>query len=72
VVSFTPSAALSLRKEIPVTQWTGGWVGPRASLDAMVGEKKTALQGIKPQSKKENSKEKPDTLRSYSFPSMCN
>jgi hypothetical protein len=41
---FTP-------KEItPSTHWTGSWVGPRASLDAMENTKILPLLGIKPQS----------------------
>jgi hypothetical protein len=32
-------AALPPGKEPPVTHWTGGWVGPRAGLDAVVKRK---------------------------------
>jgi hypothetical protein len=32
-------AALYLRGKDPGTHWTGGWVGPRAGLDAEAGRK---------------------------------
>jgi len=35
VVSFTPRQLYS-RQRAPGTQWIGGWVGPRAILDAVV------------------------------------
>jgi hypothetical protein len=37
---FTP------RERAPGTQWTGGWVGPRASLDDMEKRKFLTLQGL--------------------------
>jgi hypothetical protein len=33
---FTPTAALSPRETAPGNHWIGGWVGPRAGLDAVV------------------------------------
>jgi len=33
---FHTPAALLLRERAPVTHWIGGWVGPRAGLDALV------------------------------------
>jgi len=39
VVSFTPWP-LYLWDNTPHTRWIGGWVGPRASMDAMVKRKK--------------------------------
>jgi hypothetical protein len=38
VVSFTPRP-LYLRERGPGTHWIGGWVGPRAILDAVVKRK---------------------------------
>jgi hypothetical protein len=38
VVSFTPRQ-LYLRETAPGTHWTGGWVGPRGVLDAVVKRK---------------------------------
>jgi hypothetical protein len=34
VVSITSQPCFTLRERAPSTHWTGGWVGPRASLDA--------------------------------------
>jgi hypothetical protein len=39
VVSFTPRP-LYPRKIAPVTHWVGGWVGPRAVLDAVVKDER--------------------------------
>jgi hypothetical protein len=38
VVSFTPRPPYP-RKRAPATHWIGGWVGPRAVLDAVVKRK---------------------------------
>jgi hypothetical protein len=46
VVSFTPRPLYS-RERAPGSQWRGGWVGPRASLDTVV-KRKIPLPRIKP------------------------
>jgi hypothetical protein len=40
------TAALLPRKRAPNTHWRGGWVGPRAGLDAVDKRKNLALPGI--------------------------
>jgi hypothetical protein len=42
VVSFT-LRSLCPRERVPATHWIGGWVGPRASLDAVVKRKIPSL-----------------------------
>jgi hypothetical protein len=52
VVSFTPRPLYS-RRRAPGTRWIGGWVGPRAVLDAVVYRKKNPslpLPEIEPRS----------------------
>jgi hypothetical protein len=39
VVSFTPHRPLYAQVNSPVTHWIGGWVGPKAGLDAVVRRK---------------------------------
>jgi hypothetical protein len=41
-------AALPPGKGPPGTRWMGGWVGPRAGLDAVENRKILPLLGIKP------------------------
>jgi len=36
---FNAPDALPARKEPPITHWRGGWMGPRAGLDAVGREK---------------------------------
>jgi hypothetical protein len=36
-------AAVTLGERTPCTHWTGGWVGPRAGLDADAGRKFLSL-----------------------------
>jgi hypothetical protein len=44
VVSFTPGR-FAPRERAPGTHWIGGWVGPRAGLDAVVKRKFQAPAG---------------------------
>jgi hypothetical protein len=46
---YTP-AALYHRERTPGTHWTGGWVGPRAGLDAETRRKLLCLSRIEPRS----------------------
>jgi len=39
VVSFTPRPLYTVGKSPPVPNWIGGWLGPRAGLEAEAIEK---------------------------------
>jgi hypothetical protein len=43
-------AALYPRERTPGTHWIGGWMGPRAGLDAGARRKILCLSGIEPRS----------------------
>jgi hypothetical protein len=65
-----PGHALASRKGSPGTHWTGGWVGPRASLDTEArGKILLPLSGIKPRSLVRPAHSQ--TLYWLSYPAHC-
>jgi hypothetical protein len=60
-------ATLSVGETAAGTHWTGGWVGPKASLEATEQRQTLPLLGVKPQS----SSPRPVTVLTEVFQLVC-